>query len=187
MEFPVQEDKFTHHLKSLWNQGSREVALAFLRRALTAESTLSEVLCALQFEGVSDHLEGLRLLDVVEAPAAAKPMPTPSPARSPVANAKVSSKGKRRRRSVEEMNQVRATLLELLGDEGQSMTTSEIVAQLGQRGHELDSPRASLLLKQMLSENLVVDLGGKPKAWRAASTAPQRSAEPMYIKKKQAS
>ena len=178
----MPQDDFADHLKSLWMQGSQEVTLAFLRRALTHDSTLAEVLCALQFEGVKAYLDGLRLSDVVGPIASAAPMSVT--AIKPVAKV---AKGRRRRRSLDEMNQMRTTLLQFLGDEGQNCTTSAIVAHLAETGYEIDSARVSLLLKQMVVDNLVVDLGGKPKSWRAASTAPQRAAEPMYIKKKQSS
>jgi hypothetical protein len=86
-------------------------------------------------------------------------------------------KGKRRRRTAEELKQIGEAILKMLVDEPGSLNTTQIVATLEQLGHPFDTMRVNGLLRTFEQEQQVVDLGGKPKAWRASPSLRQQHAE----------
>jgi hypothetical protein len=65
----------------------------------------------------------------------------------------------------------------MLVDEPGSLNTTQIVATLEQLGHPFDTMRVNGLLRTFEQEQQVVDLGGKPKAWRASPSLRQQHAE----------
>lgn len=136
------------------------------------ENSLAEVLTALQFAGIQPYLDDIALHEVLEVAAVAAP------------GGVVPPRVKRRRRSADELAHIRAHILHLVNAAATSVNTTQICDQLQSEGYELDTLRVSLMLKSLKREALVVDLGGRPKAWHAAG---KRAAEPMQIKKKQAS
>lgn len=157
-------ESFEQQLQQMWQQGGRELAVAFLRRALSADMTLNNLLSALQFGDVTPHLKTITVRDVF-----GRQQPTPAAegtAARPV-RAAAAPKARRRRRSAAELDQVRTEVVAMLVAEPGSLNTSQLVAGLGQKGHELDTMRVNALLRGLLKEGLVADLGGKPKAWRA--------------------
>jgi hypothetical protein len=161
-------EQFNEHLTNLWQQGGRELALAFLRRAINANCSLAEVLKALDFEGVRGHLADIRLNEAFAtqpaAPAAAANVRTGS-ARVP------SGKRRRSRRTADEMQAMRALLQKCLNDENGSMDTVQLVEALEAAGHDVDTIVVNTLLKALEQNGHIVNLGGKPKAWRAARKA----------------
>ena len=170
-------EEFEQHLKSLWHEGGREQALSFLRRALSHQISLEELLAALQFEAVAPHLATISLKDVLAAKAPAAPAPTVAAAPVPRAPPAPAPKGKRRRRTAEELKQIGEAILKMLVDEPGSLNTTQIVATLEQLGHPFDTMRVNGLLRTFEQEQQVVDLGGKPKAWRASPSLRQERAE----------
>jgi hypothetical protein len=170
-------EQFEERLMSLWKQGSRDVAVSFLQRVVTPDITLTELLAALQFDGVEEYLDDICLRDVFRMPARIVPGPQATV---------VPPRPKRKRRSPEEMQQMKAQIMAMLSQEPGSLSTSQICAALQAAGHDVDTIRANHLLKALEQDGTVVDLGGKPKAWRAI-TAGKRTPEPVLIKKKQAS
>ena len=171
-------EQFEQRLMNLWKQGSRDVAVAFLQRAVSPDISLAELMAALQFSGVQDYLDAISLRDIFRMPAA------PAAAQKPAVV--LPARAKRKRRSAEEMQQMKAQILAMLVQEPGSLSTSQICAALRDSGHDVDTIRANLMLKALEKEDLVHDLGGKPKSWRAQVTG-KRTAEPVLIKKKQAS
>jgi hypothetical protein len=170
-------EQFEQHLMSVWKQGSRDVAVSFLQRVVTPDITLSELLAALQFDGVQEYLDDISLRDVFRMASSmvASPQAMLLPPRI-----------KRKRRSAEEMQQMKTQVLGMLTQESGTLSTSQVCAALQATGHDVDTVRANLVLKGLEKEGLVTDLGGKPKSWRA-QTPGKRAAEPVLIKKKQAS
>lgn len=170
-------EQFEQRLAYLWKEGSRDIAVSFLRRAVSIDINLAELLVALQFPDVQQYLGSIRLKDVLRlssaAPSPAKPMTVPP-------------RAKRKRRSGEEMQQIKNHILRLLVAEPGTLNTSQICSALQEAGHEVDTIRANVLLKALEKDGLVADLGGKPKSWRAQHPG-KRTAEPVLIKKKQAS
>lgn len=166
-------EEFEQHLKSLWHEGGREQALSFLRRALSHKVSLDELLAALQFEAVAPHLGTITLTDVLGHKTVPQPQ---SPAAAPAgrAAAPAAAKGKRRRRTAEELKQIGDAVLKMLVDEPGSLNTSQIVAGLQSLGHPFDTMRVNALLRGFEQEDQVVDLGGKPKAWRASAKLKQK-------------
>lgn len=156
-------EPYDEHLKNLWTEGTRDIAVAFLKRAIKPNNSLAELHTALQFEGVRPYLSSIRLSDVLDAvKPAAQRNPQPPVGRAPTPAARVP----RRRRSAEQMQALRQAVLDLLGESPESLNTTQICQSLGQRGHEVDAMRVNLLLKGLLKDKAVRDLGGKPKAWR---------------------
>jgi hypothetical protein len=170
-------EEFEQHLKSLWHEGGRDQALSFLRRALNHQTSLEELLAALQFEAVAPHLATISLKDVLGAKASAAPTPVVATAHVPRAAPTQAPKGKRRRRTAEELKQIGEAILKMLVDEPGSLNTTQIVATLEQLGHPFDTMRVNGLLRTFEQEQQVVDLGGKPKAWRASPSLRQQHAE----------
>lgn len=169
-----QELPFQQKLVSLWEQGSRHVALSFLRRALSSENTLSEVIEALNFSGVKAYLDSITLSEVLsdEDENGLKSS---------------SSKTKRRRRSGEEVKQIKRHLLDCLQNEASGIMDSTSLRQaLEEFEYKMDTVRLNTILKELEKEGVVADMGGKPKNWRLL-TVGRRSAEPMVIRKKQVS
>jgi hypothetical protein len=152
-------EPFEQHLKNLWTEGTRDIAVAFLQRAVSPNNSLAELYSALEFEGVQPYLSSIRLSDVLASIKTRAPAPavTRPPASKPV---------NRKRRSAEQMQAMREGIIALLSESPESLDTTQICADLAERGHSIDTMRANLLLKGLLKEGLVRDLGGKPKAWR---------------------
>ena len=170
-------EQFEQRLAYLWKEGSRDIAISFLRRAVTLDINLAELVAALQFPEVQQYLETIRLKDVLRL--AQQPVVGWQPTMVP-------PRAKRKRRSGEEMQQLKNHILRMLVAEPGSLNTSQICAALQEAGHDVDTIRANLLLKALEKDGLVADLGGKPKGWRAQHPG-KRTAEPVLIKKKQAS
>lgn len=171
-------DEFEQHLKSLWHQGGRDQALAFLRRALSHKISLEELLAALQFEAVAPHLDSIALKDVLAPPHSGAHTPAPAaPHRAPTAAVPTKVRGKRRRRTAEELKEIGEAILKMLVDEPGSLNTTQIVGGLEQQGHQFDTMRVNGLLRSFQEQHQVVDLGGKPKAWRASAALRQKQAD----------
>ncbi len=151
-------------LQQIWQQGHRSMAAAFLRRAITPDSTLAEVAAALQFTAVRDFLNAIRLRDVMAATA--RPQPVPTPPRAPGAATKTK---KRKRRGPQEMKEIKVHLLEMLRHEPGSLDTTQMHEGLAKMGHELDRITLNRLLTQLQDEQQITCLGGRPKAWRVVS------------------
>lgn len=154
-------EPYDEHLKNLWTEGTRDIAVAFLKRAIGPTTSLAELHTALQFDGVKPYLSSIRLSDVL-GPVGG------DAARGYVAQSAAEGQPRvpRRRRSAEQMQQLRQAILDLLGESIESLNTTQICQSLEQRGHEVDTMRVNLLLKGLLTDKSVRDLGGKPKAWR---------------------
>lgn len=160
----MAEDNITDRLQQIWQQGHRNMAVAFLKRAITMDSTLAEVAAALQFDAVRGFVDGIRLRDVL----------TSTPMRSPVAQSLVggakpmaSRPRKRKRRGPKEMKEIKELLLEMLRDEPGSLDSTQLHDGLAKLGNELDRITLNRLLGQLEQERHITCLGGRPKAWRS--------------------
>lgn len=155
-------EPFDEHLKNLWTEGSRDIAVAFLKRAVSPANSLGELRSILEFDSVKPYLSNIRLSDVLG----------PQRGQNSVSSAASSDLGEsqqqapRRRRSAEQMQQLRQAILDLLGESVESLNTTQITQALEQRGNDIDTMRVNLLLKGLLEDKAVRDLGGKPKGWR---------------------
>jgi hypothetical protein len=178
-----QSHSYRERLTSLWNEGSKDIALAFLRRALTQEMTLEELASALQFSQVHDHLAALTLDDVLpRAPVVAQPAsvaarPTPRAAAAP-------KNTRRKRRSSDEISALRDALMGRLQAAVGSVTTSHLRDVLSNGGHDVDLLQLGRMLAALEQEGYVTCLGGKPKAWRLKPQG-RRAPEPLVIRKAQ--
>ena len=158
----MAEDNITDRLQQIWQQGHRNMAVAFLKRAITMDSTLAEVAAALQFDAVRGFVDGIRLRDVlVSAPV--RPPVTGVVGAKPIA----SRPRKRKRRGPKEMKEIKEQLLEMLRDEPGSLDSTQLHDGLAKLGHELDRITLNRLLGQLEQERHITCLGGRPKAWRA--------------------
>jgi hypothetical protein len=170
----MSTESFTERLSTLWEQGGRDLAVTFLRRATTLDNTLEEVLAALKFDAVRPYLSDIKLLDIFP-PAAARVHQDATPQVLP-------ARRKRQRRSADEMRQMKARLLMLLREEPGSLDTVQMMNTLNEEGHGVDTIVVNSLLKGLEIEGDIVNLGGKPKAWRATPVG-RTSAEPPIIKR----
>jgi hypothetical protein len=173
----MSTESFSERLSSIWSQGGRELAVSFLRRAVTLDNTLAELLAAFEFEGVRDHLGSVRLKEILA------PQGRPLQAAAPTV---VPARQKRSRRSSDEMRQLKTRLMNLLEqEEPGSLDTVQLVTALRQDGHRVDTILVNGMLKLLEEDGRVNSLGGKPKAWRAVKVSKAAATEPALIKKSQ--
>lgn len=168
-------EQFEEQLQNLWQQGGRDIALSFLRRAVNMDMPLGKLVAALNFADVNSHLGTITLRDILTGTAAVRPghgAESPGPGRP--AGASPAKAGRRRRRSADELAAMQKALLDMLRDEPGSLNTTQMVASLSSDGHDIDSMRINAMLRTLGSEGLVSDLGGKPKSWRATSKLRQQ-------------
>lgn len=165
---------YEERLASLWQEGNRDIAISFLKRAITPTMTLAELAQALEFPQVREHLEDIGLTDIfVRRPAT----PQASQPAQPVV-----SKAPRKRRSAAEMQALRDTVMERLQAAVSPTTTQHLCHVLEKAGHEVDLLQLNRLLNGLEAEGYVVSTGGKPKGWRLkpqGRTAP----DPLVIRK----
>lgn len=172
----MSTESFSQRLSSIWQQGGRELAVSFLRRAVTLDNTLAELVAAFEFEGVRNHLAGIRLKDILAPQGPVRPQPA-------TLHTVVPPRQKRTRRSSDEMRQLKNRLVTLLEQEDPgSLDTVQLVTALRQEGQRVDTILVNGLLKLLEDDGCVTSLGGKPKAWRVVK-ASKTVAEPATIKK----
>ena len=157
-------EPFEQQLQNLWQQGGRDIALSFLRRAVTADMPLGKLMAALNFRDVTNHLGSITLREILGVSDEAEPSSAPA---SVAPSARQGTR--RKRRSADELGAIRKKLVRMLCDEPGSLNTSQMVAGLKAEGFDFDSMRINALLRTLESEGQVSDLGGKPKSWRATS------------------
>lgn len=164
-------EQFEEQLQNLWQQGGRDIALSFLRRAVNMDMPLGKLVAALNFADVNRHLGTITLRDILTGSGAARPGAAAEGAGpgQPVGAAAGKTGGRRRRRSADELAAMQKALLDMLRDEPGSLNTTQMVTSLNSDGHDIDSMRINAMLRALGSEGLVSDLGGKPKSWRATS------------------
>lgn len=156
------------------------MAAAFLRRAMTPQTTLADVAKALQFDAVRDFLDTLKLSDVLREAAAARPVASgpsveasASPSRaagpaSPAAAAAAPERKRRRRRGPAQMAEIKEEIRRMLVGEPGSLDTTQMHETLKGSGHDIDRLTLNRLLTQLEEEGQVTCLGGRPKSWRSA-------------------
>lgn len=176
---------YQERLTELWNQGSKDIALAFLRRALSHTMTLDELAHALQFTEVRNHLAEIQLEDVLPALVTQAPVNRQPPAAAaPVAEQQIPEKSRRRRRSSQEISLLRDALMGRLQAAVGSVTTSHLRDVLSNGGHDVDLLQLGRMLAALEQEGYITCLGGKPKAWRLKPQG-RRAPEPLVIRKAQ--
>lgn len=179
----MSTESFSERLSSIWHQGGRELAVSFLRRAVTLDNTLAELMAAFEFEGVQGHLTSIRLKEILAPKGPARPLAQPQDQQ--LLHTTVPARQKRSRRSSDEMRQLKTRLVALLEqEEPGSLDTVQLVTALRQEGHRVDTILVNGLLKLLEDDGQVNSLGGKPKAWRVVKVH-RTVAEPATIKKAQ--
>jgi hypothetical protein len=182
-------DSFQERLNTLWNQGSKDIAIAFLRRVMASEMTLLELRAALAFPHVRPHLDNLLLGDILaRAPVAPERASErtaaaagSSQARAAAAPARASAT-RRKRRSPEEMEATRQALMGRLQAAVGPVTTSHLRDVLNNGGHSVDLLQLGRMLAALEQDGYITCLGGKPKAWRLKPQG-RRAPEPLVIRK----
>ena len=89
---------YPDRLTSLWSEGGKDIAVSFLRRVVSENITLAQLVKALEFEQVRNHLAGLELKEIL--PEIAAPMRTlaPVPLQPTSAPMRAPAKAPRRKR-----------------------------------------------------------------------------------------
>ena len=164
-------EPFEQQLQDLWKQGGRSLAVAFLRRAIEPNMTLRNLLAALQFGEAAPHLGDIRLQEVLPGAGVAPARAPAAVAVAPrtVARAEAPAKARRRRRSPAELAKMRADVCTMLVQEPGSLNTTQLASGLAAEDGPVDAVRLGALLRTLVQEELVTDLGGKPKGWRATA------------------
>lgn len=169
---------YEERLASLWQEGNRDIAISFLKRAITPSMTLAELAQALEFPQVREHLDDIGLTDIfVQKSVAQQPR---QPARTSGETAP------RKRRSAAEMQALRDAVMERLQVAVSPTTTQHLCDVLEKAGHDVDLLQINRLLNGLEADGYVLCTGGKPKGWRLkpqGRTAP----DPLVIRKASAS
>ena len=168
-------------LSQLWQEGAREIAISFLKRAIHPELTLAELETILRFDAVSPELGRICLRDVL-APArpAARSEVSAVPRKvAPPASPRVPRAGRRSPEQTEGMKQMLVATLEA---KSSGLTTPQLCDKLQVAGFKADAPTATLLLRMMESEGVLQSDNGRPKTWRLKNSG-RRVAAPMIIRK----
>ena len=168
------DETFEDRLQQIWQQGHRSMAAAFLRRAMTPQTTLADVAKALQFDAVRDFLGSLKLSDVLREAAAAR-LTGPGPAaEAPTAPSRAAApsaapdRKRRRRRGPAQMAEIKEEIRQMLVGEPGSLDTTQMHETLKGSGHDIDRLTLNRLLTQLEEEGHVTCLGGRPKSWRSS-------------------
>lgn len=168
------------HLQGLWQQGARQVAIDFFRRALSLNLTLQEVLGAIQFTPVHEHVATITLGDVLSDSHATKPSPGASKVDRPRGGH--AARKKRKRRNPRQLQQLRDLVLKHLAAGDGSAPTTAILAKLQHAGVNLALSKAHSMLKALESAGLVESDSGRPKLWRLKMQG-RRVPDPVIIKR----
>lgn len=164
-------EQFEQQLQNLWQEGGRDLAVSFLKRAVSPEMPLAKLVAALNFRDVQNHLGSITLRDILGAVGRPEATATAEAAQE---RPKAKKATRRKRRSAAELDDIRSLVVGMLVDEPGSLNTTQIVAGLAQEGQDFDSMRVNALMRTLQQEELVSDLGGKPKAWRATAKLRQQ-------------
>lgn len=166
-------------LSDLWQEGSRDVAVAFFRRAIHGELTLAELAATLEFSAVKGELKNITMRQVLTLPQIETPT---MQARPEVQKIAATSKGQRRdKRQTEKIKHV---LLDALKSVGAGLSTPELSDMLQRKGFGIDTATANLILKNMEQTSLITGDMGRPRTWRLKNQGRQVP-EPIVIRKAQ--
>lgn len=186
-EMLMTQDNPTHEfharLTSLWNEGSKDIALSFLKRATHYGMTLQELVHALQFPEVHGHIADLTLDDILPK-RQASPQLAPKPLNAAPNLRQAAGQTRRKRRSSDEISALRDALMGRLQAAVGSVTTSHLRDVLSNGGHDVDLLQLGRMLASLEQEGYITCLGGKPKAWRLKPQG-RRAPEPLVIRKAQ--
>lgn len=171
---------YEERLATLWEQGNRDIAISFLKRAIGANMTLDQLAKALQFPQVREHLHTVGLRDILMP---AKPTaPAATSQAHAMATPKAKNKQRRRRRGTAEVQALKDAVIGRLQAAVGAVTTPHLCDVLAKGGHDVDILQMNRMLNSLESEGYVACTGGKPRGWRLkpqGRTAP----EPVLIRK----
>lgn len=174
------QSAYEERLATLWQQGNRDIAISFLKRAIGADMTLDQLAKALQFPQVREHLHTVGLRDIL---APAQPAaPAASSARHASTVPKARKKQRRRRRGAAEVQALKDAVIGRLQAAVGAVTTPHLCEVLAKGGHDVDMLQMNRMLNSLEAEGYVACTGGKPRGWRLkpqGRTAP----EPLVIRK----
>jgi hypothetical protein len=173
---PIEE-----RLSQLWQEGARDIAISFLKRAIHPELTLAELETILRFDAVSPELKSICLRDVLapaRAAASSEANAVPRKAAQP-AHPRAPRAGRRSPAQTEGMKQLLVTTLEAKSG---GLTTPQLCDKLQTGGFKADAPTATLLLRSMETEGVLLSDNGRPKTWRLKNSG-RRVPAPMIIRK----
>ena len=164
-------------LSALWQEGARDFAVAFFKRAIHADLTLAELAATLQFDSVQSELANITMRQVL-APAPSAPL-APQ-----VAAKKVPETNRGQRRDKRQTEKIKSVLMESLRSVNAGLSTPELSDILQRRGFSIDTATANLILKNMETAGQITGDMGRPRTWRLKNQGRQ-NAEPIVIRKAQ--
>jgi ribosomal protein L12E/L44/L45/RPP1/RPP2 len=177
----TRQTPYEAHLAALWQQGHREIAVSFLKRAIGADMTLEQLAHALQFPQVREFLHTVDLRDVLTPTRAAATTPS-NAAESVIAARRPQKKPRRRRRGAAEVQDLKKAVLARLQAALASVSASQLCELLNKGGHEVDLLQMNRLLSALETEGAVTSTSGKPKGWRLKPQG-RTSPAPLIIRK----
>ena len=168
-------------LSALWQEGARDFAVAFFKRAIHADLTLAELAATLDFESVQSELANITMRQVLA--------PAPTPAAAPQAPQQVVAKqdtetSRGQRRDKRQTEKIKSVLMDSLRSVNAGLSTPELSDVLQRRGFSIDTATANLILKNMEIAGQITGDMGRPRTWRLRNQGRQ-SAEPIVIRKAQ--
>jgi hypothetical protein len=170
------------HLAQLWQESSRDLAVAFFRRAIHQDLTLAELLSVLRFENVHADLRSIQLGDVVAAPTAVVG-PSIRPLEAPkAATPKPQRAAKASRRRPQQTAEIKELMLSWIRKQTVGIKTPELSDMLQTEGYSVDTATANLILKGMEEAGQITGNQGRPRLWRA-KTFGRTVPEPVVIRR----
>jgi len=151
-ELPANE-----RLTKIWQEGRRAAVVSFLKRAITPDASLQDVFDALSFPEAMEHLQTLRLQEILgnQARKGAEP-PRSKHVSHPHA-----------KRDPETTQQMRGRLVDYLAEsEAGRATTSELWAAMRDEGLASAQVAVINLIKGLEADGLVENCGGTPIVWK---------------------
>ena len=165
-------------LSALWQEGARDFAVAFFKRAIHADLTLAELAATLQFDSVQSELANITMRQIL-APASATP-----PQAAPVVAKKVAETNQGQRRDKRQTEKIKSVLMDSLRSVSAGLSTPELSDLLQRKGFSIDTATANLILKNMETAGQITGDMGRPRTWRLKNQGRQ-TAEPIVIRKAQ--
>ena len=147
-------------LSQLWQQGAREVAVSFLRRAVHPNLTLAELELILRFDSVNSELGKIRLQEILTGGEFDS---------DGSVNSRLSGEAAQRasrRRSPQQTEEMKGLLLATLEANESGLTTPELGEILNSNGYPSDGPIVTQILRALEADNAVQGNDGRPKTWR---------------------
>ncbi len=183
------ETHLPEYLQTLWKETIHSKNIAFLKRALSTDISLQDLLAVLRFDALTIDRRSVTLREVLRAQPLALPTPArnldvgtaaaqPQPLRQPPA-----APPPRTRRRRHQTSRMKDVLLAAIRAADEGIRTHELSDKLEKEGFEgVGTATTNIILKALEGAGMVVSNNSRPKVWRAKVQG-RRMPEPIVIRR----